>query len=90
MALLLTMSHRDNNPVSDKLVIIRSSLPGDSGCWLSSPQRQLCFNMTGSHARPVFLIPDVGDIEVDSDTSGLDLVLEIGFGLHLVIFSVEE
>ena len=68
------------------------SAPGDSGWRLSSPQRQQCFNMIGSHATPVFLVKleDVGDIEVESETKGLDLVLEIGFGRPLVVFSVDE
>ena len=68
------------------------SAPGDSGWRLSSPQRQQCFNMIGSHATPVFLVKleDVGDIEVESETKGPDLVLEIGFGRPLAVFSVDE
>ena len=52
----------------------------------------MCFSITGSHATPVFLFVGfpVGDMELVSDTRGLDLVLDIGLGLPFVILSVEE
>ena len=50
--------------------------------------------MTGSQATPVFLVilVEVGDIDVPRYTSGLDLVLDIGFCLPpgRPMFSVEE
>ena len=48
--------------------------------------------MTGSQATPVFLLVElpVGEMDVPRDTRGLDLVLDIGLGFPLVIFSVEE
>ena len=71
--------------------MILSNLPGDSGWRLSSPQRQLCFSITGSSATPVFFIePEVGEIEVPRDTRGLERVLEMGFGRPREMFSVEE
>ena len=92
VALLFTSSHLLRSPpASARLLMILSSLPGLSGWLLSSPHRQECFSITGSQATPVFLLlPAVGEMEVPRETSGLDLVREMGFGRPRLIFSVEE
>ena len=91
VATLLTSSQRGKRPDSVRLFMILSNRPGDSGCRLSSPHRQLCFNITGSSATPVFFIEhEVGEIEVPRYTKGLERVREIGLARPREMFSVEE